>query len=344
MTATALNVLYVLQDGAYLSKDHDTIVVRAEGERKAQVPFCQLEGVVVLGGAGFSPDLLGGLVNAGVFISFFNRAGRLLARVDGLPGGNVLLRKAQVRASDNSKQTLDIARSIVVGKLASSRNHVVRSAREQRSIEEVQLLDAAAERMLVMNRRALAAEGLDELRGIEGMGAREYFGIFSLFLKADEPGMTVSGRTRRPPGDPVNALLSFGYALLLRDCAAALAGVGLDPAIGFLHEDRPGRLGLALDLMEEFRCPVVDRLALALLNRGQLTMQHFRQRDGAGWETTDDGRRLFIGAYQRAKQSPIRHQFLEQDTTWGMAPHLQARLLARTIRGDVESYPPFELR
>jgi CRISPR-associated protein Cas1 len=198
--------------------------------------------------------------------------------------------------------------------------------------------------MLLLARRALAVADLNELRGLEGMAAREYFGAFDRFIKVEEPQLRFGGRSRRPPADPVNALLSFGYGLLLRDCASALAGVGLDPAIGFLHEDRPGRLGLALDVMEELRCPVVDRLVIALLNRKQMGASHFRVLESGSWEMTDEGRRTFITAYQRAKVESIRHPFLEQDATWSMVPHYQARLLARAIRGDIETYPPFHLR
>lgn len=346
MTATAQNVLYILQDGAYLSRDHDTVVVKVQGERKAQIPFRHLEGVAVLAGAGVSPELLGGLVAAGVFISFFTRTGRLLARVDGIPGGNVLLRRAQMRASDDIGRSLALARAFVIGKIASARGHVLRCSREARSDRPVEAasLAAAAERMVQLGRRTLQAVEVNELRGIEGMAAREYFGVFDQFLKVDSPEMRFAGRSRRPPGDPVNALLSFGYALLLRDCASALAGVGLDPAIGFLHEDRPGRLGLALDLMEEMRSPVVDRLVVALVNRHQLDKKHFLRIEGAGWELNDEGRRAFITSYQETKQGSIRHQFLEQDATWGMIPHLQARLLARVLRGDIADYPPFELK
>ncbi|HEX3698341.1 MAG TPA: type I-C CRISPR-associated endonuclease Cas1c [Polyangia bacterium] len=343
MTAQAQNVLYVLSDGAYLSRDHDTVVVKVDGERRAQVPICQIEGVAVLARAGVSPELLGGLVDAGVFVSFFGYGGRLLARVDGIPGGNVLLRKAQVRASDNAAATLALARSFVIGKVASERGQVRRASRDGNG-ESAEVFGAAADRLAIFSRRALEADNLDELRGIEGGAAREYFQVFDRLLKTDEADLRFNGRSRRPPADPINAMLSFGYALLMRDCAAALAGVGLDPAIGFLHEDRPGRLGLALDVMEELRAPVVDRLVIALVNRRQIGAAHFRKFEGARWEMTHDGRRSFIAAYQAAKSDQIKHIFLEQNASWGLVPHLQARLLARTLRGDIIAYPPFQLK
>lgn len=343
MTARVANVLYVTTDGAYLARDHDTIVVRIAKEKRAQVPFCQIEAVVVMAGAGISPDLLGGLVEAGVHVTFFTSTGRLLARVDGIPGGNVLLRKAQVRASDDPVKTLALARSFVIGKVASQRRQLRRAGRDEEAGAD-DTLERAADHVAVMARRALEVTGLDELRGVEGAAARAYFAVFDRFVKRDEDEFRFRGRSRRPPADRVNAVLSFGYALLVRDCAGALAGVGLDPAIGFLHEDRPGRLGLALDLMEELRVPVVDRLVLALLNRRQIDPGHFQESDGGGWKMTDDGRRLFIAEYQKAKRAPIHHPFLDQQTTWGLAPHLQARLLARALRGDIGAYPPFETK
>jgi len=262
-----------------------------------------------------------------------------------MPSGNVLLRKAQVRASDAPAGALELARGFVIGKVVGQRRQVGRAAREWGSTcEHGERLAAAGRHLAVLARRALRAEDLDELRGIEGAAARAYFDVFSLMIKVDDEAFAFRGRSRRPPKDPVNAMLSFGYALLQRDCAGALVGIGLDPAIGFLHADRPGRLGLALDLMEELRVPVVDRLVLALINRRQLTSADFKRRDGGAWQLTDEGRRSFLTAYQKGKQGQIRHHFLEQDATWGMIPHLQARLLARALRGDLEAYPPFEFK
>jgi CRISP-associated protein Cas1 len=179
---------------------------------------------------------------------------------------------------------------------------------------------------------------------VEGAAAQAYFGVLGLLFKRSDSGLVFEGRSKHPPRDPINALLSFGYALLMRDCAAALAGVGLDPAVGFLHEDRPGRLGLALDVMEELRIPVVDRLVVSLINRGQVLRSCFEEDPSGGMKLQDAGRKLFLTAYQKAKQTEIFHPFLEQQTTWGLIPHLQARLLARTLRGDLEVYPPFDVR
>ena len=336
------NILYVFTMGSYLSKNHDSIVVTVNGEKKVQVPIIQLEGVVVATGAGISPDLLGALMDANVYVAFFTSSGRFQGRCEGMPGGGIVLRKAHHAAAIDTAKKLRIARAFVIGKVASQRRQLRRAAREAAGDLAVKL-DKSANHLAAMSRRALDVDSVDEARGVEGAAAAEYFGVFGEFIKADG-GFSFTTRSRRPPKDPVNAMLSFGYALLMRDCAAALAGAGLDPALGFLHEDRPGRLGLALDLMEEFRVPVVDRLVLSLINRGQVTVDGFTKRDDESWEMADATRREFVSAYQKAKQQEIQHIFLGQDAIWGMAPHLQARLLARTIRGELDDYPPFEVR
>jgi CRISP-associated protein Cas1 len=337
------NVLYVFTMGSYLAKDHDSIVVSVNKERKLQVPIVQLEGVVVGTGAGISPDLLGALMDASVYVSFFTSGGKFQGRCEGMPGGGIVLRRAHHAAACDPQKKLRLAQAFVIGKVASQRRQLRRAARE--SDGELQTdLDHSANHLAAMSRRATQVDSVAEARGVEGAAASEYFGVFGKLIKPNDAGFAFTTRSRRPPKDPVNALLSFGYALLMRDCAAALAGTGLDPALGFLHEDRPGRLGLALDLMEELRVPVVDRLVLSLLNRNQLKMESFSAREDGGWEMTDDTRREFVSSYQRAKQQTIQHVFLGQEAIWGMVPHLQARLLARTIRGELDDYPPFEVR
>lgn len=339
-----LNTLFVTHDGSYLRKNHNTVVVEVERQVRVQVPLVHLAGIVCVGRAIVSPELLGACVASNIHVSFFGRTGRFLARVEGIPGGNVLLRRAQYRSADREDAALAISRCIVVGKVFNSRHLVARAKRDSEDAERKDSFSEAETQLSLLLRRADNAASLDELRGIEGLSARIYFSVLSCFLKRDVEAFSIARRTRQPPRDRTNALLSFGYALLLHDCAGALAGVGLDPAVGFLHTERPGRLSLALDLMEEFRTPVVDRLVVSLINRGQIQANDLREDPSGGWSLTDAGRKTFIAAYQDAKQTDVTHPVLEQKISWGRVPHLQALLLARHLRGDIPAYPPFTLR
>lgn len=339
---TALNTLFITVEGTRLKKEGECVVVTIQDEKKAEVPLRHLRSVVCLARAWLTPELMESCSEAGIHVAFFGVTGRFLARVEGLPGGNVLLRRQQFRAADDPVRTLAIARALVVGKLANARQFLLHARRDAARERQPQL-EEAAHRLSNHLRAIERADDLEQLRGLEGIAARDYFGAFPLLLKGSASGFEFEGRNRRPPRDPLNALLSFGYALLLQDCAGALAGVGLDPAVGFLHEDRPGRLSLALDLMEEFRTPVVDRLVLAMVNRAQLKPEDFRTEAAGAVLLRDEARKAFLVAYQSAKQVAVRHAFLEQETTWGVAPHLQALLLARTLRGELDAYPPFAM-
>ncbi|XXF79373.1 type I-C CRISPR-associated endonuclease Cas1c [Myxococcaceae bacterium GXIMD 01537] len=339
---TALNTLFITVEGTRLNKEGECVVVSIRDEKKAEVPLRHLLSVVCLARAWLTPELMESCAEAGIHVAFFGATGRFLARVEGLPGGNVLLRRQQFRAADDAARTLALARALVVGKVANARaflSHARRDADEGPAV----VLSEAVHRLSGHLRAVERAESLDALRGLEGIAARDYFEAFPALLKKSASGFTFEGRNRRPPRDALNALLSFGYALLLQDCAGALAGVGLDPAVGFLHEERPGRLSLALDLMEEFRAPVVDRLVFSLVNRAQLTPEDFRTESAGAVLLRDEARKAFLVAYQGAKQGAVRHTFLEQETTWGAAPHLQALLMARTIRGELDGYPPFAM-
>ncbi|EYF05344.1 type I-C CRISPR-associated endonuclease Cas1c [Chondromyces apiculatus] len=338
-----LNTLFVTAERALLHKEHETVVVKIDGEVKAQLPMLHLASVVCFGRATVTPDLMAALAEAGVHVAFLSPTGRFLARVEGLPGGNVLLRRQQYRAADDPTRTLAIARSMVVGKLSNARQFLLH-ARRDAPPDARDTLAAAADRLALFLRSAPTAETLDALRGTEGAAAREYFGAFNALIKRNPETFQFAGRSRRPPLDPLNALLSFGYVLLMQDCAAAATGVGLDPAVGYLHEERPGRLALALDLMEELRAPIVDRLVFALVNRGQMSATDFVHEPAGGCRLTDDARKRFLVAYQESKRAELRHPFLEQDTTYTQVPHLQALLLARTLRGDLPVYPPFAIR
>lgn len=338
-----LNTLFVTTENASLYKDHETVVVKVDGEKRMQVPLLHLGSVVCLRPTYVSPELLAACSESGVHVAFFSHGGRFLARVEGLPGGNVLLRRQQYRAADDAAQSLSISRAVVLGKLTNARQFLLH-ARRDAADDRKDALGTACDRLAQYIQRLGSATAVDEVRGIEGIAAKDYFGVFNLLIKRDQETFCFEGRSRRPPRDRVNALLSFGYALLMQDCTAATCGVGLDPAVGYLHEDRPGRLGLALDLMEELRVPVVDRLVLALINRGQVSAEDLAQDLSGGWRLTDEARKRFLVAYQESKQGAVRHEFLAQDTTWGQVAHLQARLLARTLRGDLALYPPFSIR
>lgn len=341
--SSLLNTLYVTTEGAQLYKDHETVVVKVEGTKKLQVPLLHLSSVVCMGPIYVSPELMAACCQSGIHIAFFSITGRFQSRVEGMPGGNVLLRREQHRAADDVARSLRLARAMVLGKLSGGRQFLLH-ARRDASEERKEALEFAANRLAIHIAELARAETVDSLRGLEGIAAKDYFSVFDLLIKRTEPELRFGGRSRRPPRDPVNALLSFGYALLSQDCAGALAGVGLDPAVGYLHEERPGRLSLALDMMEELRCPVVDRLVLALLNRGQLDPADFVSDEGGGWKLQDEARKRFLVAYQEAKQVDVLHPLLEQRIPWGRVPHVQAQLLARALRGDLDDYPPFVFR
>ncbi|MDQ0467291.1 type I-C CRISPR-associated endonuclease Cas1c [Labrys wisconsinensis] len=337
-----LNTLYVTTEGAALRKDGENLVAEVEGVERARVPFHMLGSVVVFGGIFVSPPLIQALAPAGVSIVLLDRAGRFQARVEGPVSGNVLLRRAQYRAAD---QPDEIVRSLVSAKVADQRAVLQRALRdygEEMAGEQRGRIEDAVERLArILRRVALTDAGAEALRGTEGEAAQAYFAVFGDLVRAPDPQIRFLGRSRRPPLDPVNALLSFLYTLLTHDCRSAAEGVGLDPAVGFLHRDRPGRPSLALDLMEEMRPIMADRLALSLINRRQLRARDFETRDGGAVLLTDEGRRTVLSAWQERKKEERRHPFLEEAAPLGLVPHLQALLLARHLRGDLDAYPPW---
>ncbi len=342
---THLNTLFVTTQGAYLAKEGETVKVRIDGATRLRVPIHTLAGIVCFGNVGCSPFLLGLCGRRNVAVSFLSERGRFLARVTGATSGNVLLRREQYRCSDDPQAAAEIARAIVAAKVASSRALLVRAARESAgtSTDAAQLPEAIARsRSLLIELERLTT--LDSIRGIEGAAAQAYFGVFDHLILHQKRGFGFSGRSRRPPGDPVNALLSFIYTLLRHDVGAALECVGLDPGVGFLHRDRPGRPSLALDLMEEFRAFVADRLALSLINRKQVKAKGFETGESGGCWMNDATRKAVLVAYQERKQDKITHPFLGEKTTVGMLLHLQALLLARFLRGDLDGYPPFIMK
>ncbi|MGQ9576992.1 MAG: type I-C CRISPR-associated endonuclease Cas1c [Thermoguttaceae bacterium] len=336
-----LNTLFVTTEGAYLAKDGEAIAVRLERQTRLRVPLHNLQGVVCFGRVGLSPVLMGACAQAGVSISLLSQHGRFRAAIVGFTPGNVLLRRQQYRTADEPAAACRIAQNIVAAKIANCRSVLLRAARESPDDPHASDLTLAAARMAEDVRSARNCDSLETLRGIEGRAANTYFGLFGHMIGAGEVAFRVFGRSRRPPLDPLNALLSFLYSLLAHDARSACEASGLDAAVGFLHRDRPGRPGLALDLMEEFRPLLADRLALSLVNRRQVAATGFTTT-GSGAVTMDDKtRKAVLVAYQKRKQQSIMHPFLGEKVTVGLLLHLQARLLARHLRGDLDAYPPF---
>jgi CRISPR-associated protein Cas1 len=335
--AQHLNTLFVTRDGAYLARDGAAVDVRHDGESLLRVPLHNLDGIVALGyDIGCSAHLMAACAEAGVTLSFCTPHGRFLAAVRGFTPGNVLLRRAQYRVSDDPAASLRIASAMVAAKLANARTVLLRAVRDHGAAPGIEASAATLARNAQM---AVRVSDPDTLRGLEGDAAGAYFAVFSSLLKVD--GFSFPGRVRRPPTDPLNALLSFLYSILAHDCRSALESVGLDAAVGFLHRDRPGRPSLALDLMEEFRPVLADRCALTLLNRRQLSSKDFRSQESGAVELTDDARKLVLTTWQERKRDEITHPFLEEKITVGLLPFLQARLLARYLRGDLDAYPAF---
>jgi CRISPR-associated protein Cas1 len=336
-----LNTLYITTEGAYLHIDHETLKVEVGKETKLQVPIHHLGGVVCFGDVMVSPAAMHRCAEDGRFLVLLDRNGRFKARVEGPVSGNVLLRCAQYEALSSPSRCLAMARNFVGGKIQNARQVVMRAAREAEDAGEAEALRQTGESLGNALIRLPSGASLDEVRGIEGDAAKTYFSTFDRMILEDRATFKLEGRNRRPPTDPINALLSFLYALLLNDCVSAAEGVGLDPQLGFLHAVRPGRASLGLDLMEELRSVLADRLALTLINRRQIVAKHFVNRPGGAVHLEDEGRKEVIVAYQKRKQEEITHPVLEQKMPIGLVPHIQARLLARTLRGDLEAYPPY---
>jgi CRISP-associated protein Cas1 len=339
-----LNVLYVQTQGAFLSLEHDTVRIKVDDETKLRVPLLRLSGIVVFGRVMLTPYLIQRCAEDGRSLVWMTGHGRFRGRLRGPTQGNVLLRRAQHTALSDGDHPQRIARQIVAGKIHNSRNQILRSGRDTDDAADKAALAQAADRLADVLRRLEGADDLNEVRGAEGEAARAYFSVFNAMLRVDDEGLTFKKRTRRPPRDPVNSVLSFLYALLASECASAAEGVGLDPQVGYLHALRPGRPALALDLMEELRSPLADRLTMTLINRRQLQAKHFEEKDGGAVYLTEEGRRTVLVAYQKRKEAEIEHRVLERKIPFGLVPHVQARLLARHLREDLEHYPPFIYR
>jgi CRISP-associated protein Cas1 len=336
-----LNTLYVTTQGAYLAREGETVDVRVERETKLRVPIHTLSGIVCFGQVSASPPLMGLCGERKVLLSFFTEYGEFLARVQGPVSGNVLLRRRQYRWADDGERATTIARAMVTGKIANCRAVLMRAAREHEDESAAGRLREAGIRLARLLEETGRADSVAVIRGKEGEAARIYFGVFDDLVVTQKEDFRFTERSRRPPLDNLNALLSFLYTVLAHDVQSALEGVGLDPAVGFLHVDRPGRPGLALDLMEEFRPVLVDRLVLSLINRRQVQGNGFRKSESGAVMMDDATRKVVLVGYQKRKQEEIVHPFLEEKVEVGLLPHVQAMLLARHVRGDLDGYPPF---
>ncbi len=336
-----LNTLYVTLPDAWLRLDNDTLRIEVERETRLRVPLHHLTAVVCFGHVGLSAPLMHRLADEGIALVLLDSHGRFKARLEGAVSGNVLLRQAQFARGADAAFTLDMARSFVAGKIKNTRQVLQRGAREAKSEAEAAVLTRRADDLAASLRALPGAATLDAVRGVEGEAARQYFSGLPLLVRADlREHFTMDGRTRRPPRDRFNALLSFLYAMWMNDCRSALEAAGLDPQVGFLHALRPGRAALALDLMEEFR-PWADRLALTLINRGQVQADDFDLREGGGVALQGDARKAVVVAYQERKKDEITHPLLAQSLPLGLVPLVQARLLARALRDDTMPYLPF---
>lgn len=331
-----LNTLYITRQESYLHKERETIVVKQGDDKLGQFPALTVGSILCFGQVSVSPFLMGYCGEQGIGLAFYTEYGRFLARVQGKQTGNVLLRRAQYRWADDNDQSTSVARLMVSAKIANCRSVLMR---ELRNHGDNTALQVAVDKLATSLRRAQHAGTVEEAMGIEGDAANAYFGVFNELIRGS--GFAFGGRVRRPPTDPVNALLSFVYSLITNECASALQGVGLDPYVGFLHKDRPGRASLALDLLEEFRASWADRFVLTLINRRQVQLSDFVTEASGAVRLTDDARKNLLAAYQERKQSEIIHPYLEEPVPIGLLPHCQAMLLARHIRGDTEYYPPY---
>ncbi len=339
-----LNTLYVTTPGLYLRKDGQAIEVRKHRELVTRLPILNLDGIVLFEQTALSGQLMNFCALNDILITHLDRNGRFLARIEGPVSGNVLLRREQFRAADNPERTGKIARNVLLGKLANTKNVLLRFLRDHPATPHTPEIEGAANFLRELIKKMRRQTDPEILRGIEGAAAERYFSVFDHLITNEHAAFRFAGRSRRPPLDAVNALLSLAYTLLTHDLSGALEAVGLDPAVGFLHTDRPGRVSLALDMQEEFRSFWADRLVLTLLNLKQLTPGDFRTGATGAVQLTDRGRKIFLTAYQARKREEVRHPLTGEKMAFGLLPFLQARLLAKHLRGELSEYPPLVWR
>lgn len=336
-----LNTLYVMTESCYLTLDGENIVI-SDGEKKlGRFPLHTLENIICFTYKGATPALMGACAERQIGMSFFSPRGAFLARTVGKEYGNVLLRKEQYRISDDSSRSVAYAKNMIVGKVFNSRWSIERTLRDHAYRVDSQKLKGISTTLYETLPKIDSVCGLDELRGMEGKAAEQYFSVFDDMILNQKEDFTFIRRNRRPPLDNINAILSFAYTILAGDCANALSSVGLDPYVGFMHSDRPGRTSLALDLMEELRPILADRFVLTLINTKAIQAVHFDKQKDQAVLLNDDGRKVFFNAWQNHKKEVITHPYFKEKIEWGLVPYVQALLLARTIRGDMDEYPPF---
>lgn len=340
MMKKLLNTLYVISPKSYISKENEKLVVR-QGQTSKEFPIHLLESVVCMGRVTCSPALMGFCCERGVGLAFFTENGRFLARVNGPVSGNVLLRRSQYKFADDESQCAELARRFVVAKIANGRTVILRALRDNSNIETANDLKKTSSYMEMVLKSLEKPKSLEAIRGNEGDAARAYFSIFDDLIKTQKNDFFFRKRSRRPPMDNVNALLSFVYTLLTHDVTSALESVGLDPAVGYLHAVRPGRPSLSLDIIEEFRTMLADRLVLNLINLRQVKSSGFRTTESGAVVMNDETRKEVIRVYQERKRDEIIHPFINEKIAVGLLPHVQAMLMARYIRGDLDGYPPF---
>ena len=336
-----LNTLFVTSEDIYLSLEGENVLANRAKEVIARYPLHTLQTIVSFSYSGASPALMGACAQRGIGLAFCTPRGRFLARVCGESSGNVLLRREQYRIADDYQRSCEIARNMIFGKLSNGASSIQRTLRDHAPRVADCGLEDAARKVKELLPLVLEVSDLEALRGLEGVGAAAYFGVFDHLLLNRKEDFFCHGRNRRPPLDRVNAMLSFAYSLLAHDCASALESVGLDAYVGFLHRDRPGRESLALDLMEELRPCMADRFVLTLVNNRVVKPEDFQVQDSGAMLLTDEGRKKFLKAWQERKRDILTHPYLNEKMSWGLIPYVQALLLARYIRGDLDAYPPF---
>jgi len=336
-----LNTLYVTSPNTYLSLDGENIVILKDEAEASRIPLHNLESIIAFGYTGASPALMGACAKHNIALSFIKQSGKFLARVVGEVRGNVTLRKAQYRLSDNIEESNKIAKNFIIGKIYNTRWVVERATRDYAMRLDVEKLKAVSRVLANSLKSVEQCENLEQLRGIEGEAASQYFGIFDDLILQQKEFFYFNSRNKRPPLDNVNAMLSFAYTLLAHDVAAALETVGLDPYVGFLHRDRPGRISLALDIMEELRPICADRFVISLINKREVNASGFIKKENGAVIMDDETRKVILKAWQSKKQESITHPFLEEKIEWGLVPYSQAMLLTRFIRGDLDEYPTF---
>jgi CRISPR-associated protein Cas1 len=336
-----LNTLYVFTEDVYLTLDGENVVTKISGKEQGRMPLHTINGIYSFSYPGASPKLMQACAERGIALSFFDKQGRFLARSEGVKNGNVLLRREQFRIADSAERSLRFAQNFIIGKIYNARWVLERLKRDHGLRIDSNRIEISIEQLKVSLQHVEQCADLGELRGIEGQAASVYFEVFDELILRDKQNFHFEGRNRRPPLDPVNAMLSLFYTVLSLDCASALEGVGLDSYVGFLHTDRPGRRSLALDLVEELRAPFVDRFVVSAINNRVISFDDFDFRESGECRLRDSARKKLFGAWQQKKRETINHPFLKEKIEWGLVPHVQAMFLARAVRGDLDEYPPF---